>query len=66
MLKSNISYVYFHKSTKIKNGSSDELPLKKITMLNVKILIKSVFNENYYRYYYKVILEKCPHKQYKQ
>ena len=38
---------------KIKINADDHLPLQKtITMHNVTILIKSVFNENHNHYYY--------------
>ena len=48
MLKSNISDGYFHKYTKIKINSDDDLTLEKaINMHNVVILIKSVLNENH-------------------
>ena len=51
LLRSNISYVVSHKYAKIKIDSNGNLLLKKtITMHNVIILIKSVFNENHNHY----------------
>ena len=53
MLKSNISYVFSHNYAKIKVDSDGDLPLERtITMYNVVILIKSVFNKNHNCYYY--------------
>ena len=60
MLKSNISYVFSHNYAKIKVDSDGDLPLERtITMYNVVILIKSVFNKNHNCYYYKLFLGKC-------
>ena len=45
MLKSNISDVLYHKHTKTKIGSDDDLPLQKaLNMHKVVIHIKSVLN----------------------
>ena len=58
--KSSIKYVDSHNYAKIKIDSDDDLPLKKtLTMHNVVILIKSVFNKNQNHYYYNIFLEKC-------
>ena len=60
MFKNNISDVYYHKYTKIKSNSYNNLPLKNNNYVyNVIIFIKSVFNENHNNYYYKVVLLKC-------
>ena len=56
----NISYVVFHSYVGMKINSNNDLPLEKtLTMHNVVILIKSVFNKNQNHYYCKVLLEKC-------
>ena len=48
MIKCKISDVYYHKFTKIKINSDDDLPLEKmVNVHNVAILIKSVFDKNH-------------------
>ena len=45
---------------KIKIGLYDSLPpQKRLTLHNVIILIKSVFNKDQNQFYYNIILEKC-------
>ena len=52
--------IFFNNYAKIKIDSYDSLPLEKtLTLHNVIILIKSVFNKNQNHYYYKIFLEKC-------
>ena len=58
-LRSSISYLVSHNYGKIKINSDDGLLLEKnLTLDNVILLIKSVFNKNYNQYYYKTFLEK--------
>ena len=48
MSKNNISEVYSHDFMKIKISSDGDLPLQKtLSMHNVVILVKSVFNKNH-------------------
>ena len=59
-LKSGIIYVGSHDNAKTKTDSDDYLLLEKtLTLHNVAVLIKSVFNKNRNQYYYKMFLEKC-------
>ena len=58
--KSGITYVISHNYARIKVDSYDSLPLEKtLSLHNVMILIKSVFNRNQNNYYYDIFLEKC-------
>ena len=58
-VKSVIRYVISHNYAKIKVDLYDSLPLEKtLTLHNVIILIKPVFNEAKNNYYYKIFLEK--------
>ena len=53
-------YVFSHNYARIKTDSYDSLSLEKtLTLHNVIILIKSVFNKNQNHYYYNIFLEKC-------
>ena len=53
----------FHNYAKIKIDSYDSLPLEKaLTLHNVIILIKSVFNKDQNHYYYNIFLEKCSYQ----
>ena len=62
--KSGITYVFSHNYTRIKIESNDSLYLEKtLTLDNVIILIKSVFNKNQNHYYYNIFLEKLAEKQ---
>ena len=45
MLENNFSGVYYHKYMKIKINSNDRLPLETLGMLNIVVLIKSIFSE---------------------
>ena len=61
--KSVIKYVFSHYYAKIKADCNDSLPLEKtLTLHNVIILIKSVFNKDKNHYYYNIFLEKCSYK----
>ena len=61
--KSGITYVNSHNYARIKVDSYDSLPQEKsLTLHNVVILIKSVFNKNQNPYYYNVILERWSHR----
>ena len=63
MLENNFSGVYYHKYMKIKTNSNDRLPLEKaLGMLNIVVLIKSIFSENYNQYYHQTFLEKYSYK----
>ena len=58
--KSGITFVFCHKYAKIKIESYDSLPLEKtLTLHNVIILIKSVFNKDRNHHYSNIFLEKC-------
>ena len=49
-----------HIYARIKIDPYDYLPLEKtITLHNIVILNKSVFNKNQHHYYYNIFLEKC-------
>ena len=57
--KGGITNDFFFKYGKIKIDLYDSLPLeKKLTLHNVIILIKSVFNKEQNHYYYNKFLEK--------
>ena len=57
--KSDITYLFSQNNPKIKIGSYDSLCLEKtLTLHNVIMLIKSVFNKSQ-NYYYSIFLEKC-------
>ena len=59
-LKSSIIYVFSHYYAKINADSYDSLPIeKRLTLLGVTILIKSVLNKDQNHYYYEIFLEKC-------
>ena len=61
--KSSITYVIFYNYARIKIYSFDSLPLEKtLTLYNVIILTKSVFNKNQNDYYYNISLEKFLYK----
>ena len=65
-LKSGITYVISHYYARLKIDSYDTLPLeKKLTLHNVIIIIKPVYNEDLNHYYYNIFLQKCSNKQYK-
>ena len=57
-------YKFFsHNYATIKIDSDDNLPLEKtLTLHNVFMLIKSVFNKKQNQYYYNVFLEKCSYE----
>ena len=60
-LKSSVTYVFSHYCTKIKVDSYDSLPIEKtLTLCNVIIFIKSVFNK--YDYYHNIFQEKCSYQ----
>ena len=53
-----MTYVFSHNYAKIKIDSDDDLPLEKtVTLHNVVILIKLVFNKNQNCYFYNILLE---------
>ena len=53
-------YDFSHNYARIKTDSYDSLSLEKtLTLHNVIILIKSVFNKNQNHYHYNIFLEKC-------
>ena len=59
-LKTCIAYVLSHNYAKIKINSYDFLPLEKtLTLRDVIILIKPIFNNNQNHYQYNIFLEKC-------
>ena len=54
---------FSHNYATIKIDSDDNLPLEKtLTLHNVFMLIKSVFNKKQNQYYYNVFLEKCSYE----
>ena len=62
-VKSGITYVVSHINAKVKSDSYDSSPLEKtLTLHNVIILIKSVFNKDKNNYYYNVFLKKCSYQ----
>ena len=61
--KLGITYIISHNHARIKTDSDDSLPLgKTLTLVNVKIPNKSVFNEDKNHYYSNRFFEKCPYK----
>ena len=59
-LKSSIAYAFSHYFAKSLVNSYDSLPIeKRLTLHNVTILIKSVFNKEKNDYHYKIFLEKA-------
>ena len=62
--KSSITHVFSHNYAKLcKVNSYDSLPLEKtLTLKNVIIFIKSVFNKDKNHYYYKKVSEKCSYQ----
>ena len=59
-VKSGITYVIPYNYERIKVDSYDFLPLEKtLTLYNLIIDIKSVFNKDQDHYYYNTFLEKC-------
>ena len=62
--ESDIICAFSHNYEKIKLNIYDSLPLEKkiISLHNVIILIKSVFNKNQSHYYYHIFLEKCSYQ----
>ena len=53
-----MSYVVSHNYGKIKIDSDNDLPLDEtLTLHDVAILLRSVFNKNQNEYYYNVFLE---------
>ena len=57
-LKLGITYASFHNSARIKIDSYDFLALEKtLTIHNVIILIKSVFDNNQNHFYYNIFLK---------
>ena len=62
-LKSGITYVFPHNYAKNKFDSDDDMPLKEtLTLHNVIILIKSVFDKDQNHYCYNIFLEKCSYQ----
>ena len=58
-LKSSILYAFSQYCVKMKVDSYDSLPIeRRLTVHNVKILIKSVLNKDQNHYCYKIFLEK--------
>ena len=63
LLKSAITYVISHNYATIKINSYEPLPIDKIlTLHNVIILIKSVFDKDQNHYCYNIFLQKCSYK----
>ena len=61
--KSGITYAFSHNYARIKMDSSDSLPSEKtLTLHNVLILIKSVFDKNQNHYYYNIFLKKSSYQ----
>ena len=61
--KKGIAYLFSHNYAKIKSDSYDYFPPEKtLTLHNVIILIKSVFNKDQSHYYYNIFLEKCTYQ----
>ena len=62
-MKSGIRYIFSHNYATIKVESHNTLPLEKImTLWNVIILVKSVWNTDKNNYYYNIFLEKASHE----
>ena len=58
--KNCITYAASHNYVRIKIDSYNALPLEKtLTLHNVIVLLKSVFNKVQINYYYNIYLEKC-------
>ena len=55
---SGISYSFNHSFSSIRTDSNNSLPTKKTLLFNVKILMKSVFNNNKNNCYYNIFLQK--------
>ena len=65
-LKNVITYFISHNYATIKIDSNNSLPLEKtLTLLNVTILVKSVFNKHQNHCYYNIFLEILSYKKYK-
>ena len=61
--KSGITYVFSLNYAKIKIDWHDSLPLEQtLTLCNVIILIKWVFNKDENHWYYNIFLEKCSYQ----
>ena len=59
IVKIGITYIISHNYATIKVDSYDSLPLEKtMTLHNVIILVKSVWNKDKSNYYYNIFLEK--------
>ena len=59
-VKKDVTYIVSHNYATIKVDSYDFLPLEKtMTLRNVIILIKSVWNKDKNNYYYNIFLEKA-------
>ena len=62
-MKSGIRYIFSHNYATIKVESHNTLPLEKImTLWNVIMLVKSVWNTDKNNYYYNIFLEKDSHE----
>ena len=62
-VKSGITYIIFHICAKIKIDLYDSLPLEKtMTLCNVIILVKLVWNKDKNNYYYNIFLEKVSYE----
>ena len=62
-VKSGTSYIIFHNYAIIKVDSYNSLPLEKtMTLRNVVILVKSVWNKDKSNYYYNMFLEKASYE----
>ena len=55
---SGITYSFNHSFSSIRTDSNNSLPTKKTLPFNVKILMKSVFNNNKNNCYYNIFLQK--------
>ena len=62
-LAGGITYVFSYNYAKTKIDSDDDLPLEKtLTLHNVVILIKSVFNKDQNHYCYYIFVERCSYQ----
>ena len=62
-LKSDTTYAFCHHYTKIKVNSYGSFPIeKRLTLQNVKMLIKSVLNNDKNHYYHDKFLGKCSYQ----
>ena len=62
-VKSGITYIISHNYATSKVDSYDFLPLEKtMTLRNVIILVKSVWNKDKNNYYYNIFLEKASYE----